>query len=120
MVPSLTSEVAADENNEINYKTISFRAIGGNYSVQYPSNLPFSFGFALLRLNKCLQEHFYNHNETSDKYLFQVFTANSDGETIVSHKLWPRISTRYVRFSALSWHNHISMRVELYGCANEP
>ncbi|XP_015756947.1 PREDICTED: uncharacterized protein LOC107336373 [Acropora digitifera] len=48
------------------------------------------------------------------------FTGNSDRETIVLHKLSPRISTRYVRFSALSWYNHISMRVELYGCANEP
>jgi len=48
------------------------------------------------------------------------FTGNSDRETVVSHKLSPRISTRYVRFSALSWHHHISMRVELYGCANEP
>ena len=36
MVPSLTSEVAAGENNEINCKSVSFRAIGGNYSVQSP------------------------------------------------------------------------------------
>ncbi|XP_015747560.1 PREDICTED: lactadherin-like [Acropora digitifera] len=49
-----------------------------------------------------------------------VFTANSDRGTIVSHKLSARISSRYVRFSALSWHDHISMRVELYGCSNEP
>ena len=50
---------------------------------------------------------------------FQVFTANSDGGTVVSHKLSPRISTRYVRFSVLSWYGYICMRVELYGCANE-
>ena len=37
MVPSLTSEVAAGENNhmEINFNSVSFRAIGGNYSFQY-------------------------------------------------------------------------------------
>ncbi|XP_044163578.1 retinoschisin-like [Acropora millepora] len=61
-----------------------------------------------------------NWNEYQNNGVVKVFTANSDGGTIVSHKLSPRISTRYVRFSALSWHNHISMRVELYGCSNEP
>ncbi|XP_044163282.1 retinoschisin-like [Acropora millepora] len=61
-----------------------------------------------------------NWNEYQNNGVVKVFTANSDRGTIVSHKLSPRISTRYVRFSVLSWHWHISMRVELYGCANEP
>ncbi|XP_067031727.1 lactadherin-like [Acropora muricata] len=61
-----------------------------------------------------------NWNEYQNNGVVKVFTANSDGGTIVSHKLSPRIFTRYVRFAALSWHNHISMRVELYGCSNEP
>ncbi|XP_074629881.1 lactadherin-like [Acropora palmata] len=60
-----------------------------------------------------------NWNEYQNNGVVKVFTANSDGGTVVSHKLSPRISTRYVRFSVLSWHNHICMRVELYGCANE-
>ncbi|XP_068683930.1 lactadherin-like [Montipora foliosa] len=46
----------------------------------------------------------------------KVFTGNSDIGTIVSHKLVPRITSRYVRFYAMSWHISISMRVELYGC----
>ncbi|XP_068729956.1 lactadherin-like isoform X3 [Montipora capricornis] len=50
----------------------------------------------------------------------KVFKGNSDTGTIVSHKLVPRITSRYVRFSVMSWHNHISMRVELYGCVNGP
>lgn len=50
----------------------------------------------------------------------KVFKGNSDTGTIVSHKLVPRTTSRYVRFSVMTWHNHISMRVELYGCANGP
>ncbi|XP_015751576.1 PREDICTED: contactin-associated protein-like 5 [Acropora digitifera] len=61
-----------------------------------------------------------NWNEYQNNGVVKVFTANSNRGTIVSHKLSPRISTRYVRFSVLSWHRHICMRVELYGCANEP
>ncbi|XP_067031068.1 retinoschisin-like [Acropora muricata] len=59
-------------------------------------------------------------NEYQNNGVVKVFTANLDRGTIVSHKLSPRISTRYVRFSVLSWYDHISMRVELYGCSNEP
>ena len=47
----------------------------------------------------------------------QVFAANSDRDTIVSHVLTPRFRARYVRFVVLTWQRHISMRVELYGCA---
>ncbi|XP_067031760.1 retinoschisin-like [Acropora muricata] len=61
-----------------------------------------------------------NWNEYQNNGVVKVFTANSDRGTVVSHKLSPRISTRYVRFSVLSWHWHICMRVELYDCANEP
>ena len=50
-------------------------------------------------------------------FFFQVFAANSDRNTIVSHVLTPRFRARYVRFVAMTWHGHISMRVELYGCA---
>ncbi|XP_068683939.1 lactadherin-like [Montipora foliosa] len=46
----------------------------------------------------------------------KVFTGNSYIGTIVSHKLVPRITSRYVRFYVMSWYGHISMRVELYGC----
>ena len=47
----------------------------------------------------------------------QVFSGNTDGNTIVSHKLREKIRARYVRFVVLDWNNHISMRVELYGCS---
>ena len=48
--------------------------------------------------------------------IFQVFAANSDRDTIVSQVLTPRFRARYVRFVAMTWHNYISMRAELYGC----
>ena len=114
MVPSLTTEEAAGQNNKISYQILSFEAMGGNCSVQSSSHPT-----PLLWFPACLGYIHVHDNETNDKYLFQNFTANSDRGTIVSHKLSPRISTRYVRFSVLSWHNHIAMRVELYGCANE-
>ena len=60
MVPSLPFEVEGGENNEINYKIISFSAIGGNCSVQsLPSHSP-PLDSRLLRLHLCLPEHFYN------------------------------------------------------------
>ena len=49
--------------------------------------------------------------------LLQVFTGNSDSNTIVSHALKAKFTTRYVRFVVQTWYEHISMRVELYGCA---
>ncbi|XP_068678072.1 lactadherin-like [Montipora foliosa] len=60
-----------------------------------------------------------NWNEYQSNGSAKIFMGNSDGGTIVSHKIMPS-TTRYVRFSILSWYWHISMRVELYGCANDP
>ena len=39
-----------------------------------------------------------------------------DKDTVVKHKLNKEIKTRYIRFRPTGWHNHISMRVEVYGC----
>jgi len=61
-----------------------------------------------------------NWKEYKENNYVKVFSGNSDTGTVVSHTLTPRIVARYVRFSVLSWNNHISMRVELYGCALEP
>ena len=38
-------------------------------------------------------------------------------DTVVSHELRPPIRARYIRFRPLTWNNHISMRVELFGCS---
>ncbi|EDO48090.1 predicted protein, partial [Nematostella vectensis] len=45
-----------------------------------------------------------------------VFRGNSDRNTIVFNRISnPSLVARYVRFVAVSWRSHISMRVELYG-----
>ena len=48
--------------------------------------------------------------------LLQVFVGNTDENTIVYNELNGSIVARYTRFQPTAWHNHISMRVELYGC----
>ena len=48
--------------------------------------------------------------------LFQVFVGNTNMNTTVYNKLNQPIVGRYIRFQPTAWHNHISMRVELYGC----
>ena len=48
--------------------------------------------------------------------LLKEFTGNTDENSIVLHDLIPPISARYIRFRPTAWHQHISMRVELYGC----
>ena len=55
MVPSLTSELVAGENDKINYETLSFGAMGDNCSDQFsshPTPLP-SVDSRLLRLHTC-------------------------------------------------------------------
>ena len=48
--------------------------------------------------------------------LLQVFVGNTDENTIVYNEFNGSIVARYTRFQPTAWHNHISMRVELYGC----
>ena len=48
--------------------------------------------------------------------LLQVFFGNKDENTIAYNELNGSIVARYARFQPTAWHNHISMRVELYGC----
>jgi len=54
----------------------------------------------------CYQEH------GTDK----IFTANSDRDTIVYNVVSPPITARYIRIVPRAFLNHISMRMEIYGC----
>ena len=45
-----------------------------------------------------------------------MFVGNTDENTIVYNELNGSIVARYIRFQPTAWYNHISMRVELYGC----
>ena len=46
----------------------------------------------------------------------QVFYGNQDTDTVVYNVLSPPITARYIRVSPVEWHNHISLRMEIYGC----
>ncbi|KAL9978627.1 hypothetical protein ACROYT_G016164 [Oculina patagonica] len=46
----------------------------------------------------------------------KVFGGNVDRNTPVYHLLYPRVQAKYVRFRPRTWHGHICMRAELYGC----
>ena len=48
--------------------------------------------------------------------LFQVFEGNKDSNSVFTNRLSQPIRARYIRFIPIEWHNHISMRVEIYGC----
>ncbi|XP_078375887.1 uncharacterized protein LOC144659348 [Oculina patagonica] len=59
--------------------------------------------------------HFYKEPGQS---LAKIFDGNQDSDTIVYHQLNPPIEARYIRLLPTAWHNHISMRMELYGCSD--
>ncbi|EDO48093.1 predicted protein, partial [Nematostella vectensis] len=45
----------------------------------------------------------------------QVFLGNSDRNTVAIRSLGRGVRARYVRIHPLTWHGHISMRIELLG-----
>lgn len=49
----------------------------------------------------------------------QVFRGNSDRNTVVENYISPAIIAKFVRILPRAWHNHISMRFELYGCTSD-
>jgi len=54
----------------------------------------------------------YYQEQGADK----IFTANSDRDTIVYNILSSPITARYIRIHPWTYQNHISMRMEIYGC----
>ncbi|XP_022782671.1 uncharacterized protein LOC111323557 [Stylophora pistillata] len=59
--------------------------------------------------------HFIHYREPGQSSP-KEFIGNQDSDTIVSHQLAPAINARYIRLNPITWHNHVSMRIELYGC----
>ncbi|OXB81628.1 UNVERIFIED_CONTAM: hypothetical protein H355_008790, partial [Colinus virginianus] len=49
----------------------------------------------------------------------QVFTGNSNADSVVHHKLLHSMKARFLRFVPLKWSvsGHIGMRVEVFGCS---
>ncbi|XP_031410170.1 contactin-associated protein-like 5 [Meleagris gallopavo] len=50
---------------------------------------------------------------------FQVFTGNSNADSVVHHKLLYSMKARFLRFIPLKWNvgGHIGLRVEVFGCS---
>lgn len=46
----------------------------------------------------------------------KVFTGNKDRDTVVKHDFHTPMIAKYIRLIAKSWHSHICLRMELYGC----
>ena len=91
----------------------------GFVSIIFPMQFTVNSDFKkkCLSVNVVIEWMYFKVMNCTHLFPLQVFTANSDRNTIVSHVLTPRFRARYVRFVVLTWHNHISMRVELYGCS---
>ncbi|XP_031551889.1 neuropilin-1a-like isoform X1 [Actinia tenebrosa] len=53
-----------------------------------------------------------------DENCTKRFIGNTDRNTVVTHELPVPVKTRYVRILPQAWSRHISMRMELYGCAS--
>jgi hypothetical protein len=49
----------------------------------------------------------------------RTFPGNTDSSSVVTNKLEPTITARYVRINPQTWVGYISFRAELYGCPRE-
>ncbi|MBF0475524.1 MAG: discoidin domain-containing protein [Deltaproteobacteria bacterium] len=59
---------------------------------------------------------FYKTKSDKDRTLFQ---GNQDTNTLVFHRFPKPIKARFVRIHPVTWHEHITMRLELYGSAKK-
>ncbi|XP_078344084.1 uncharacterized protein LOC144629740 [Oculina patagonica] len=57
-------------------------------------------------------KYYREQGQATDKDL----AGNTDEDTVVSHDLNPPIMARFIRFRPVTFNNHMSMRVEVYGC----
>lgn len=50
---------------------------------------------------------------------FQVFTGNSNADSVVHHKFLHSMKARFLRFVPLKWNvgGRIGLRVEVFGCS---
>ena len=46
----------------------------------------------------------------------KMFTGNKDKNTVVKHDFHRPIIAKYIKLYVMSWHSHICLRMELYGC----
>ena len=75
--------------------------------------------FSLISFFCYLSRLLFSNNQaaTLSSVSRQYFTGNRDQNSIVQHRLFPRILARFVRVHPWGWYRHIAMRVEFYGCS---
>ncbi|XP_029202215.2 uncharacterized protein LOC114966489 [Acropora millepora] len=78
---------------------------GRNDADQWVTSFSLSYGYDSV--------FFRIYKEDNKKKIFQ---GNSDRYTVVMQALKNPIITRYIRIHPETWHSHISMRAEFYGC----
>lgn len=78
---------------------------GRNDADQWVKSFSLSYGYDSV--------FFRIYKEDNKKKIFQ---GNSDRYTVVMQALKNPIITRYIRIHPETWHAHISMRAEFYGC----
>ena len=67
-------------------------------------------------LNCDPSDTFLPANTTFFLIRIQIFSANSDRNTIVYNVLSPPITARYIRIAPWTYHGKVAMRMEIYGC----
>ena len=45
-----------------------------------------------------------------------MFDGNKDSDSVVHNKVTPPVTALVLRLLPVDWENHISMRMEIYGC----
>ena len=80
--------------------------------------IPIVSGLFYLNSHKYRKYQWNNEplSDIVDLIYLQVFAGNNDRNTAVRHNLTKHITSRYIRLKPTKWHNHISVRLELYGC----
>lgn len=81
-------------------------AIQGRYdAAQYVKTFTLSYG------NNGLKFYQYKVGRA-----VRVFIGNVERYFVNINRLVPSIKARYIRIYPQTWHSHIEMRMELYGC----
>ncbi|KAL9956984.1 hypothetical protein ACROYT_G038556 [Oculina patagonica] len=60
----------------------------------------------------------YSNDQVTWKPFKELWTGNSDAQTVVKNTFNPAISARFVRIYPITYNFRVCMRIELYGCRN--
>jgi hypothetical protein len=130
---SLWHEHLAPERARLNIKVNGINLPAGAWSAKYNNAnqwLQVDLGMVTIvtgiatqgrqDYNQCVKsyslQYSMNDNHFIDYEGGKIFTGNTNQNSIVKHALKPAIIARYIRVRPKTWHGHISMRMELYGC----